>query len=84
MGTLTAPLVGLGALATSHMGVFLPALIAAIAYFQYDLMDPESRPIDTDTELLHDSYDFIIVGAGSAGNLNNILTICTGCGTVTC
>ncbi|XP_022908663.1 glucose dehydrogenase [FAD, quinone]-like [Onthophagus taurus] len=67
MSALTAPLVGLGAAAASNMGVFLPALVAAIAYFQYDMMDPESRPIDTDTDSMESVYDFIVIGAGSAG-----------------
>lgn len=53
--------------AASHLAVFVPALIAAIAYFQYDLMDPESRPIDMASDFLLDHYDFIVVGAGSAG-----------------
>lgn len=46
---------------------FLTTIVAAIAYFQYDYMDPESRPIDTPTELLLPSYDFLVVGAGSSG-----------------
>jgi hypothetical protein len=67
MSTLAAPLFGLGASAASNLAVFIPALAAAIAYFQYDLLDPESRPIDISTEELLDRYDFIVVGAGSAG-----------------
>ncbi|KAK6636419.1 hypothetical protein RUM43_010080 [Polyplax serrata] len=46
---------------------FLPMLVAAVAYFHYELMDPESRPIDIVDEMMYDSYDFVIVGAGSAG-----------------
>ncbi|XP_044260506.1 uncharacterized protein LOC123008646 [Tribolium madens] len=67
MSTLTAPLLGLGATAASNLAVFIPALAAAIAYFQYDLLDPESRPIDVSTDELLERYDFIVVGAGSAG-----------------
>lgn len=67
MSAIAAPLVALGTAATSNLAVFVPALIAAIAYFQYDLMDPESRPIDVENDALLDSYDFIVVGAGSAG-----------------
>ena len=67
MSAITAPLYGLGAAAASNLAVFLPALVAAIAYFQYDLLDPESRPIDVATDELLDRYDFIVVGAGSAG-----------------
>lgn len=62
-----AAIAGAAVSAASHLGVFVPALIAAIAYFQYDLMDPESRPIDMSSDFLLDQYDFIIVGAGSAG-----------------
>ncbi|CAH1132788.1 unnamed protein product [Ceutorhynchus assimilis] len=70
MSTLTANFLEFGATAAataSNLGVFIPALVAAIAYFQYDLLDPESRPIDVPTTDLLDSYDFIVVGAGSAG-----------------
>lgn len=62
-----AAIAGVAVSAASHFAVFVPALIAAIAYFQYDLMDPESRPIDMNTEFLLDQYDFIVVGSGSAG-----------------
>lgn len=53
--------------AASHLGMFIPVLIAAIAYYQYDLMDPESRPINVETMFLLDHYDFIVIGAGTAG-----------------
>lgn len=69
MSGIVGPLVGLGAVATSNIGVLLPALITAIAYFQYDLMDPESKPIDMDMEYLFEEYDFIVVGSGSAGTI---------------
>lgn len=67
MSAVAAPFLGLGASAASNLAVFLPALAAAIAYFQYDLLDPESRPINVETEELLDRYDFIVVGGGSAG-----------------
>lgn len=69
IAAVPAALAGAAASAASHLAVFMPALIAAIAYFQYDLMDPESRPIDLTTEFLYDEYDFIVVGAGSAGTI---------------
>ncbi|KAJ8985248.1 hypothetical protein NQ317_018278 [Molorchus minor] len=66
MSAVTSPITGFGALASSNFGVFLPALVAALAYFQYEQMDPESRPIDVPTDELLERYDFIVVGAGSA------------------
>lgn len=53
--------------ATGGWSLFFPTLVATIAYFQYDIMDPESLPIDVPSEILLPSYDFIVVGAGSAG-----------------
>lgn len=58
---------GAGAAAAANPTVFIPVLVAAIAFFQYELLDPESRPVDTTTENLLPKYDFIVVGAGSAG-----------------
>lgn len=43
----------------------IPLLLAAISYYRYDRVDPESRPIDQ--KVLYAQYDFIIVGSGSAG-----------------
>ncbi|KAK9871960.1 hypothetical protein WA026_015206 [Henosepilachna vigintioctopunctata] len=67
MSAIAAPLIELGSSAASNFALFVPALVAAIAYFQFEMMDPESRPIDVSTEELLDNYDFIVVGAGSAG-----------------
>nr|CAI5848980.1 unnamed protein product [Callosobruchus analis] len=67
MSTLTAPLYGLGAAAASNVAMFLPALVAALAYFQYEEMDPESRAVNVADDDLLEKYDFIIIGAGSAG-----------------
>lgn len=53
--------------AATSVGWFMPMLVAAIAYFQYEMMDPESRPIDVPSDELLSAYDFIVVGAGSAG-----------------
>ncbi|XP_049840244.1 glucose dehydrogenase [FAD, quinone]-like [Schistocerca gregaria] len=67
MSSVTASLPTLLSSAASTVSWFFPALVAAIAYFNYDLLDPESRPIEMQPDMLLDSYDFIIVGAGSAG-----------------
>jgi hypothetical protein len=67
VAALPVALAGYAVNAASNMAWFFPVLMAAIAYFHYELLDPESRPIDVATELLHQEYDFIIVGAGSAG-----------------
>ncbi|XP_055912543.1 glucose dehydrogenase [FAD, quinone] [Eupeodes corollae] len=43
----------------------IPLMLAAITFYRYDSIDPESRPIDQSR--LYMEYDFIIIGGGSAG-----------------
>ncbi|KAE8747714.1 Glucose dehydrogenase acceptor-like, partial [Frankliniella occidentalis] len=59
---LPAALTGLAGVGNlvSNAAYFVPMLVAAIAYFNYDVMDPESRPINVPTEELWPTYDFII------------------------
>lgn len=56
-----AAFAGLGKLA------IVPTLIAALAYFNYGLFDPENRPFTVDK--VDQEYDFIIVGGGTAGSI---------------
>lgn len=59
----------------TNVGWFVPMLVAALAYFQYEeIMSPESRPIDIPSDQLLDEYDFIIVGAGSAGEFKKMVS----------
>lgn len=65
---ITGGITALGGVAASNAGWFVPMLVAAIAYFQYEeFVDPESKPINIPTENLLSHYDFIVVGSGSAG-----------------
>jgi choline dehydrogenase len=52
-------LIGVGKLA------ILPVLIVTIAFYHYDVFDPESRPFNVKT--IDKEYDFIVVGSGTAG-----------------
>lgn len=72
-GVEAIPAVGAIAGAASQVAWFLPVLVAAIAYFHYEVTDPESRIIDQPGDLILGEYDFIIVGAGSAGRIYDIV-----------
>ena len=55
LGVTAAP----AAAAALALGVwFMPLLLTAITYYHYDLVDPESRPINR--KQLYKKYDFII------------------------
>lgn len=57
---LTGGISALGGVAVSNAGWFVPMLVAALAYFQYEeFVDPESKPINIPTENLLSEYDFI-------------------------
>lgn len=47
----------------------IPLLIASVTYFQGAFYEPSSRPKFTTPDKLSESYDFIIIGGGSAGKL---------------
>jgi choline dehydrogenase len=44
---------------------FMPTFMLALAYYNYDLFDPENRVIDV--QHVRTEYDFIVVGGGAAG-----------------
>lgn len=45
----------------------LPVLAATLVYFQFEVMDNEAPLINVPSEMLLPSYDFIVIGGGSAG-----------------
>lgn len=49
-------LIGVGKLA------IIPVLIASLAYFHYDVFDPENKPFNI--KQIDHEYDFIVVGSG--------------------
>jgi len=55
---------GLTSASTSKL--FFPILAVIFAFFRYKALD-EEPPIDVPSEMLLSSYDFIVIGGGSAG-----------------
>ncbi|XP_012232576.1 glucose dehydrogenase [FAD, quinone]-like [Linepithema humile] len=53
--------------ASSGFSWFFPVLAAALLYFQYETLDNEANPINVPSEIILPSYDFIVIGGGSAG-----------------
>lgn len=58
---------GLTSASTSGLSLLFPVLAATLAYFHYEVLDNEAPPIDMPSEMLLPSYDFIVIGGGSAG-----------------
>lgn len=56
-----------GSLTSGGLSWFVPALAALLAYFHYEVLDNEASPINVPSEALLPSYDFIVIGGGSAG-----------------
>ncbi|KAL7643225.1 UNVERIFIED_CONTAM: hypothetical protein RMT77_006516 [Armadillidium vulgare] len=66
-GLMVGPPLSLGAVALGPAFWFLPALVMALIYYRYVDDNLEGHP--PDRKMLFKEYDFIIVGAGSAGSV---------------
>lgn len=53
--------------AVPFAAMIIPLLMKYVTYYQGDQFTPDLRPIDVPIDQFRESYDFIIVGGGSAG-----------------
>lgn len=64
VGKVTAAITAAITAATAIVGIgkltILPVLLASMAFYNYDLFDPENRPFNV--KVIDSEYDFVIVG----------------------
>lgn len=64
VGKVTAAITAAVTAATAIIGIgkltIIPVLLASMAFYNYDLFDPENRPFNVKS--IDNEYDFIIVG----------------------
>lgn len=53
----------------SPLATFYVVLFGSTMLYNYNSIDPNLRPINIPSTVIQQEYDFIIIGAGSAGNI---------------